>query len=33
VLTLSIGEETVEVEGMALLTEEYTWIVDPIDVS
>jgi len=28
----SIGEESVEVEGMGVLTDEYTWIVDPIDV-
>jgi fructose-1,6-bisphosphatase/inositol monophosphatase family enzyme len=32
-LTVSIGEETVEAEGMAVLTDDYTWIVDPIDVS
>lgn len=28
----SIGEETYEVEGTCVLTDEYTWIVDPIDV-
>ena len=28
----SIGEETYEKEGTCTLTEEYTWIVDPIDV-
>lgn len=29
----SIGEETYAAEGKMELTDEYTWIVDPIDVS
>ena len=28
----SIGEETYAAEGKMELTDEYTWIVDPIDV-
>lgn len=30
---VSIGEETSEVQGKPVLTDAFTWIVDPIDVS
>lgn len=30
-VVVSIGEETYAAEGMMELTDEFTWIVDPID--